>query len=81
MYKTKQFFLSILIMGLFTLSCSKEDIYLSFNEFQTFSISETLTTDNRYERINKTKSFCFTDSKMQTGQEKQMITHLNPTSE
>lgn len=81
MYKTKQFILCILIMGLFTSSCSKENIYLSFNEFQTFSISETLTTDNYDERINKTESFSFTDGKLQSGKVTQVIPHFNHTTE
>lgn len=56
---------AILLISSLALACSKDDKYLSLSDFHQFSISETLTTDNDQERIQKTEAFQFLDGQLQ----------------
>lgn len=74
--KAKLILTVILSAGTF-LSCSKDDKYLSFSDFQTFSILETLTTDDYREQIQKTEALAFINGQLQTGTVTQVIPYYD----
>ncbi|MDR2916734.1 MAG: DUF4595 domain-containing protein [Tannerella sp.] len=69
--------LIILFLAILVVSCSKDKTYLSFSEFQKFSISENLTTDDPHELIQKTETLYFTDGELQSGTVKQVIPYYD----
>lgn len=79
-HKTRLFFIAVFSAGIL-LSCSKDDKFRSFSDFQAFTLSETLSTDNSNERILKTETLAFTGGKLQSATVTQVIPHFDYTTE
>lgn len=79
--KTKPFLTALLTANIF-FSCNKEDDrYLFYNDFQTFSILETLTTDNYLEKTERTEAYTFINSQLQYSTITQVLPYYDHTME